>query len=258
MKSLSVGDLTLWSWLGFGAVLAPVALGFLCRRRLDARIALWLLVATFGLTLWQMRWGYFLALVFALTLPLQVLAFPGPRWIAYLALIFGLWPMARSWDAALFPDDREMRRRVDRNEEQVALRIIAEQQRARIAGPFIAPWWLSPAIAYWSGQPGVAGSSHEGLAGISDTARVYLAADAQAALPILQKRQVTWILSEAPERIVPNSARILGVSEPPFCLAYQLDRREEPGPGSPLQTEHAVRGPAGRDFFQVWRVARGR
>ena len=33
------------------------------------------------------------------------------------------------------------------------------------ATTILAPWWLSPPLAYWSGQPAVAGSSHEALPG---------------------------------------------------------------------------------------------
>jgi hypothetical protein len=258
MKGLSLAELTLWSWLGVAAVLAPFALGWLARRRLDARMSLWLLVATFGLTLWQLRGGYFLVLVFALTLPLQVFALPNRRWIAWVVMVIGLWPTATWWDAELFPNDVQMRRRIDRTDEQVALRAIAEQQRARQAGPFLAPWWLSPAIAYWSGQPGVAGSSHESLPGIADTARVYLAPDVKAALPILEKRGVRWILSDAPERVVPTSARILGVPEPADCLGYRLDRHEDLPLGSAIELDRAVHLPPGRDFFQVWRVTSAR
>jgi hypothetical protein len=234
-------------------VLAPVALAWLFRRRVEARLALWLVLASLALTLWQVRWGYFLGLIFALTLPLQMLAVRR-QWIPWCLLVIGLWPVASWWESQLFPDDFEARRRVDITEEQEALRAIAEQQRTRNAGAFVAPWWLSPALTYWSNQPGVAGSSHESLSGTADSARIYLAPDANAALPILKQRRVQWVLSDVPERIVPTSARILGVPEPAQCLAYQLDRHDAPPSEFPLEPDPGVRLPAGRDFFRVWRI----
>ncbi len=253
LKHVPLFNDVLWSWIGFAAILAPVALGWLSRVRLDARIALWLLLSVFALTLWQARWGYFFVLVLALTLPLQMLALRR-QWMAWTLFVIGLWPVLEWWDSQLYPQEPEMRRRVDKVEEQVALRAIAEQQGARKAGAFVAPWWLSPAIAYWSGQPGVAGSSHQSLPGIADTARIYLAPDAKSAAPILHRRDVRWILSEIPERIVPNSAQVLGVPEPAYCLAYLLDSRIDPPPDSPIQPERAVKLFPGRDFFHVWRV----
>src|SRR5437016_11539939 len=40
-----------------------------------------------------------------------------------------------------------------------------------IDGAFIAPWWFSPALSYWPRRPRVAGSRHEPIGGIGETAR---------------------------------------------------------------------------------------
>ena len=39
-------------------------------------------------------------------------------------------------------------------------------------GGILAPWWLSPGLLYFSGQPIVSGSSHCGISGIAASARV--------------------------------------------------------------------------------------
>ncbi len=247
---LTIGELNganftaILRWLGAACLLAPLALGVQWRRP-EARWLLCLLAATFALTCWQLRWGYFLALIFALALPTLVEALRRHRWIAGVALLAGLWPMAREWETALFADDlRTVRAKSVRILEMKTLRAIAEAQGERRAGPFLAPWWLSPSVAYWSRQPGVAGSSHQSLPGILDAARVWLAPDEAAALPILHARRVAWVLADSPERTVPTSATLLGVPPPDRTFAHDLATAPR-DPALPRQ-EH--------EFFKVWRV----
>lgn len=249
MQPLAFQSGVLWRWLGWGILLAPIALAWQARHSRESRLALWLLLAVAGLAFWQIRWAYFLGVVFALTLPLQLKAIP-KGWLANIVFIIALWPLAQEWDERLFPDDVEQRQRAVAIREQVALRQIAEIQGEHQAGPFIAPWWLSPAIAYWSNLPGVAGSSHQSLPGIMDTARVYLASDATAVLPILQQRQVAWILSDAPERMIPTSAQLLGVTASPETLANKLAEPLGNAATAPLILDQTVP----RAIFQVWRV----
>jgi hypothetical protein len=61
-------------------------------------------------------------------------------------------------------------------------------------GGILAPWWLSPGLLYFSGQPIVAGSSHCGISGIVDTAKFYTATSWEDAERILKERQVRWIV----------------------------------------------------------------
>jgi len=72
---------------------------------------------------------------------------------------------------------------------------------------FSPPWWLSPAIAYWSHQPGVAGSSHESLRGVTENARFRLTSDEEAAREILERNQVRWLLVYDSERMLEILAR---------------------------------------------------
>lgn len=262
--SQSIGELRplnwrsglLWQWLGWAALLIPAGLAWRARQDRSARLALGLFLAVLALTLWQLRWGYFLALIAAITLPFALKAL-SRGWLAGLLFFVSLWPIAGAWDRQLFPDDAEQRRRFVWRREQVALRLIAEYQRDRAAGPFLAPWWLSPSIAYWSRQPGVTGSSHQSLPGIVNAAKISLAPNATEALPLLRQREVAWILADVPERIVPNAAALLGKPAPEHCLAMDLYPGGELAlDTAPLILERDLPHPPGEVLFHVWRVPR--
>jgi hypothetical protein len=153
MQSLDLKSGILWGWVGWLIVAAPFVLIWQWKNRRDCSLALIWLATTFALTLWQVRWGYFLALVFVITLPLILCSAPR-AWIGWVAYAVGIWPLLGDWDRRLYPEDvYERARSVIRSEEK-ALRQIADIQRNRNAGPFVAPWWLSPSLAYWSRQPG--------------------------------------------------------------------------------------------------------
>src|SRR5262249_9330177 len=77
---------------------------------------------------------------------------------------------------------------------------------------------------YWSGQPGIAGSSHEALDGIADSARFFLADDISGARKLLQNRRVEWIFAYEWNRVSQNSASLLGVSVSDRALGRVLDR----------------------------------
>lgn len=254
MQPLNLKTGTLWSWVGWLIVAAPVILIWQWNNRRENRLAFVWLAATFALALWQIRWGYFLALAFTVTLPLVLNLLPR-AWMGWLAYAVGFWPLLGDWDKRTYPDDAEERRRFVAQHEQKALREIADVQRQRNAGAFVAPWWLSPPLAYWSGQPAVAGSSHESLPGIIDVARIYLAANDEAALPILRERKVAWILSDAPDRIIPNSAALLAIQPPETCLANKLAQHiQAPSITPSVIPEGGVPRQIRNQFFQVWRV----
>jgi CTP:molybdopterin cytidylyltransferase MocA len=87
---------------------------------------------------------------------------------------------------------------------------------------FIAPWWISPAVAYWSGQPGVGGSSHQSLAGIADTAKFFISVDPQEAQTILNLRKSTWVVVDDPVRTLSTSAQLLGTDALPGSMGNLL------------------------------------
>jgi hypothetical protein len=112
----------------------------------------------------------------------------------------------------------------------VALRDLSEAAIGKHGGPFLAAWWLSPAIAYWSRQPGVAGTSHESLPGIVDTARFFLSNDPAEAAVILRKRSVRWVLVDDPAHDVETSATMLGFTPAGESMAARLATHSEDAP----------------------------
>ena len=115
------------------------------------------LIATYALTVWQARWGYFFVLIFALALPalLAPIKSTAAVWIAF---VLSLLPILRDWDDRLWPNEGLLATRMEKQIQSIQIRDLAVSMRSPEAHPFLAPWWLSPSIAYWSGQPGISGS----------------------------------------------------------------------------------------------------
>ena len=207
-------------WAGLLVIPFPALLWIAARetRRIPVFL-ITLLAASFALTLWQARWAYFFLLLFALMLPLALGAFRNRIFGGVLFLV-SLFPVLQDWDERLWPDDGRRATIAEQRTEALAFREIARQ----IDGPFLAPWWWSPALAYWSGQPGVAGSSHEALPGIETSARLFLADNPETAREILAKNRVTWVVAYDADRVVANSSAILGVAPSENPLGRVLDR----------------------------------
>ena len=279
--SHSIGELAhldpreslLWRWCGWAIALAPITLGVAVWLKMKAARAsmgahpayrpaaflLGLLLVTFGLTCWQLRWGYFFVLVFAMSLPWQ-LAVARRAWIAWPVFLLSLYPLAQDWDARLFPDDEKQQEHGMQRAERAALRRFASVIAASEPNAaFLAPWWQSPAIAYWSRHPGVAGSSHQSLPGIVDTARFFLADKPEEAAAILKKRRVAWVLVDDAERMTSTSASLLGIEPPntPLGLilgesplnapAFLREQSQPPAKVAPGQT-------GGQIFFRLYAV----
>ena len=182
-----------------------------------------LLVATYGLTIWQARWGYFFVLVFALALPalLEPIKSRAAVWIAF---VLSIYPILHDWDERFWPNEAQLTRRAEQRNEAVQIRDLALSLQSPQIRPFVAPWWLSPSIAYWSGHPGVAGSSHESLSGTEDSARFFLCEDLQKAHEILKQREAAWVFAYDSDRVAQNSAAVLNQPLPANPLCRVLDR----------------------------------
>ena len=188
-----------------------------------------LLVATYGLTIWQARWGYFFVLIFAIALP--ILLQPSKSSVAiWAAFALSIFPILREWDEKLWPAAPEFSRRIESRNESTQLRELSISLTSQEVHPFLAPWWLSPSIAYWSGQPGVAGSSHESLDGIADSARFFLADDLQKAREIVENHKVSWVVAYDADRTAAISALIVGEPVPEHALCYILGRAPAQAP----------------------------
>ena len=188
-----------------------------------------ILVATYALTIWQARWGYFFVLIFALALPVLLTPIKS-RAAVSIAVVLSMYPILRDWDERLWPNETQLAAGVERRNESAQLRELALSLQSRDVHPFLAPWWLSPSIAYWSGQPGVAGSSHESLNGIADTARFFLCEDLQKAREILQNHRAAWVCAYDSDRVAQNSAAVLNQPLPLQPLCRVLDRTSGQAP----------------------------
>jgi hypothetical protein len=188
-----------------------------------------LLVATYALTIWQARWGYFFVLIFALALP-RLLEPIKSRAAVWIAFSLSISPILRDWDERLWPNEAQVTDRVEHRNESAQLRDLALSLRSSEIRPFLAPWWLSPSIAYWSGQPGIAGSSHESLDGIADSARFFLCDDWQKARQILENHQTAWVVAYDFERVAQNSEAVLNQAVPAHALCRVLDNTPAQAP----------------------------
>jgi hypothetical protein len=230
LAHVSPADPIWFRWTGYMIVVTPILIWSRVRERVvgtrgGRTLPIYvLLVATYLLTIWQARWAYFFVLTFAIALPalLEPIKSRAAVWIAFILSIF---PILADWDAHLWPNGAEFARRIERRNESLQLRELAIKMRSPEMRPFLAPWWLSPTIAYWSEQPGVAGSSHESLEGIEQSARFFLSQDWQEARKILEDRQVTWVIAYDFERLARNSTAILGLQLPQYPVCFVLDRR---------------------------------
>jgi len=90
---------------------------------------------------------------------------------------------------------------------------------------FLAPWWFSPALSYWSRQAGVGGSSHESIAGVVDSAKFFGTQKVEKLAQILKRREVRWIVAYDADRVARNSSQILQHPISPEAFCYLLDRR---------------------------------
>src|SRR6266702_5825981 len=177
LAHVSLANAIWFYWCGWLLLLAPILLWPKWNRKTPLFLIA-LLMTAFALTIWQARWSYFFAMIFAMLVP-QILSVLRKPLIASAIFIVALFPIAQAWDH-LFADE-ELTRRAENKIEQLELRAMSSQ----IDGVFIAPWWFSPAISYWSRQAGVGGSSHESIGGIVETAKFFETQNAEEAKQIL-------------------------------------------------------------------------
>jgi hypothetical protein len=173
-----------------------------------------------------------------MSMPWMLRAFRSTR-VAWIAFAVGLLPIGMSWSRTLHPPAKIAEDMAWRQLSQARLRTIAATMKLGPRTGFLAPWWMSPQLAYWSGQPGIAGSSHQSLPGTIDAAHFYVSADVASAADILRKRQVGWVVAddasfdiEQRTRLlaVTNSELVLGVRAPEESLAFILAEHPRQAP----------------------------
>ncbi|HEY3601674.1 MAG TPA: hypothetical protein VGK72_06935 [Chthoniobacterales bacterium] len=229
LRSVSLTSPIWLAWVGALLIISPVSIAFAVKHRRMPLVFAGLVVLCLLLTTWEARWGYFFAIVFLLTIPAQ-LAIVRQKWLAVSLLALSLLPLLQFWDGRIWPGEEAILRRATGRREAMEWRAAATSLGGRAWGAVLAPWWLAPATAYWSGRPVVGGSSHESLPGIVDTARFFLATSAAEARQILERHGVQWVLVADGERVGENSAAILGRPVPSDALCRILDRTPSQAP----------------------------
>lgn len=219
-------------WCGYLLLVAPfLAIVAFRRRQLPPLFISAAVVATFCLTIWQARWSYFFVVIFSLALPALLSALKNSPAVIRTVICISMLPLIQAWDATLWPDDSRRAQRAERQREMTDLRGAATAVVRATDSSFIAPWWLSPAVAYWSGEPGVAGSSHQSLDGIAASARFFLATKAEDVVPLLTERRVASIIAYDADRTVANSLAVSGQGRAgDLPLAQVLDRTPSQAP----------------------------
>ena len=196
--------------------------------RAFAAFALFLAVS-FGLTLWQRRWEYFLVMVVALVAPTAMRSFRH-AWKAWLVFLVASAPVFVCWIGIVHSSAAVRALHAEQRKEDRLLREAGQALISNDMTPILAPWWLSPAFAWWSGQPTVGGSSHQSLPGIVASCRFYLSEPGRSALALAEQRGVVFVVGYEPERVVVTSETILGIRAPVQNMATRLYRTGVPVP----------------------------
>jgi hypothetical protein len=200
-------------------------------------------------------------LMILLTVLLAVLAFVQKRWI-YYANLTELFLIVRYCQIAplrwtrllvmafiltgIFYDNIyqiEGRHSAPPNQPSAEMAKIADSIDG--TGGIMGPWWLSPGLLYFSGQPIVSGTSHCGISGIVDSAKFFSATSWLEAEKILQLRHVRWVVVyddptvyngyQQVYPLVNNSCHIVGLP------GYEYENQEVKGTvGQILITDHLV------------------
>ncbi len=194
---------------------------------------------TFFLTLYQARWAPVFALFFALLIPAILGSMKGRvwNWILFVGLLYPVFKTVdRGFD--LTPELQE------RFVEQRALRQLTEYIPTQSHTPILAPWWFSPAMAYWSDNPVIASSSHQSLPGIIDSARFYTSLSTDDSLSILRQRKVKVVIAYDPQRLLANSLQVLGNKD-------ITEKNVSQTPGYPISTAFRLFHEPAPDHFAL-------
>jgi hypothetical protein len=176
------------TYLSF-VVLVPFVSWQLWKREGDRRTDVLLILLTailVVLCLVQQRWVYYanLAELFLIVRYCQVQPLRWTQSLVMTVFLFGI-----GYDNTL-----QVQGRLHAPPNQPSLQLMQISHAIDGTGGIMAPWWLSPGLLYFSGQPIVSGSSHCGIAGIVASAQFFSADSWTEAERILKERQVRWVV----------------------------------------------------------------
>lgn len=195
-------------------------------RRTDLFLVLLTLVLTF-ITMFQGRWIYYASLG-ELILVVRYCQVMPIRWWRVATVAIFLIGLADADNQILAIE------RIQGPPNQPSPQLEQIARAIDKPGGIMAPWWLSPGLLYFSGQPIVAGSSHCGISGIVASAEFYATASWIDAERILQKRQVRWVVVYDDQTVyngqqyvyplLNSSRQILGL--PAYSMDENADKKE--------------------------------
>jgi len=151
----------------------------------DALLIVLTLLLTILTTL-QSRWYYYASLG-ELFLIVRYVQIAPAHWTRLVVLFIFLAGVA---DA----DYEQIKGHASAPANQPSLQLAQIARSIDAPGGIMAPWWLSPGLLYFSGQPIVGGSSHCGISGIVAGAKFFTATNWAEAERILRERQVRWVV----------------------------------------------------------------
>ena len=175
--------------LSFVLVVPFIAWGLL-RRAGDRRADLLLILLTILLailTFVQKRWIYYANLT-ELFLIVRYCQIEPLRWTRLLVMAFVLFGI-------VYDNSVQLQGRSGAPANQPSLELAQIARSIDTPGGILAPWWLSPGLLYFSGQPIVSGSSHCGISGIVASAKFFTSTSWVEAERILRERQVRWVVA---------------------------------------------------------------
>lgn len=213
----------LTAWAGWFALFVPAGAWWSVRRGGGVAPAYLALMATgLGMAAFlQARWGYFFVLAVVMATPFAGVLFRN-RLVALVVVVAGFWPIAAEWERMLYPPVEAQRGRAENVAEAREVRQAALELAKRPAGAVAAPWWVCPAITWWSGFPCTAGTSHQSLPGTRATMAFFLEDDRMGEREFLESRGARYVLACDPARVVGNAEEILGVQATRDALAWRL------------------------------------
>lgn len=173
----------------FVLILLPVLSWRLLAREGDHRTDLFLILLTLLLTIistFQQRWIYYANLGELFLVVRYCQRLPMRWWRAIVIVLF----FVGLFDA----DKRYLQAKADSPANLPSPELAYLSHSIDKPGGIMAPWWISPGLLYFSGQPIVTGSSHCGISGIVDGAKFYAATSWLDAERILRDRKVRWVV----------------------------------------------------------------